>query len=67
MRGKEWLPSHTALMAYYAGKGWPNWRIARKLGFSRKAVQERRSAAGFSNCWQARTLPSARRDEMMAA
>lgn len=66
MRGKPWLPSHTALMAYYAGKGWPNWRIARALGFSRKAVQERRALSGMDNCWRARTL-STRGAERIAA
>lgn len=45
---KVWLPSHTALLAYYSGKNWPDWRIARKLGFGREAVTRRRLCMGLS-------------------
>lgn len=54
---KEWKPSHTAEMAVLRGRGWTNSRIARKLGFSRKTVQERSDAIGLDNCWRARSVP----------
>ena len=47
MNGKPWLPSHTALMAYYRGKGWPDWRIARALGFARETVTRQRLCQGL--------------------
>lgn len=53
-RGKTWTASDTAEMAVLVGKHWPNWRIARKLGFSRRVVQERRDAMGLPSFYRAR-------------
>jgi transcriptional regulator len=54
MRGKPWLPSHTAEMAVLKGRGWTDEQIAKRLGFTRKAVQERRALLGVDNCYSFR-------------
>jgi hypothetical protein len=36
-------------MAYYRGKGWPAWRIARKIGFCLRTVQQRLALMGWAN------------------
>jgi hypothetical protein len=53
-RGRAWLPRHSAELAALAAQGLTDAEIARRLGFTRQTVQQRRAALGLDNCYEVR-------------